>query len=348
MGSPAGAGGTGVNGTVYEPAQQPAADLTYQNIIQGLIGNAQNGGAGSPGGVAYPQATSAYAALLDPNTAAAQQALTGAGTAGQYATGTLAPQLQGAAGQLFGVTPQALSAASQILNTGFDPQQALYQQTLNQTTQQAAAQNAASGVGGTPYGQSVADQATNNFNLNWQNQQLAREATAASAYGGLTGAAGNAASQAGNLGSAATSAISTGSSLPYTTGATEASNALQGLSSTVNIGNQQYVLPQQVLNDLQSYLGLGQSASQISGSLGQTGLNELSQAASGIGGGLSLVNGLAGGTSAASGLGGLLGSTGSTSAVGDALGTVGDATVGGSAGSGLLGTIGSLGSLAAS
>ena len=286
MGSPAGSSGTGTGSTanVYTPQGQPTADFNYWQTLQPLINSAGGtpGAAPTPGAYAYPQAQQALGAL-NPSAAPAQAAVAGAGLAGQYATGTLSPALQGASSQLLGTTPQSLAAGNSILQAGFDPQQALYQHTLNQTTQQAAAQNANSGVLGSPYGQSVADQATNNFNINWQNQQLGRETSALGAYDTNLAGAGNTATTGSNLGTAATTAESTGAALPYNTGASIASNDLQGLGSTVNIGNQQYTLPQQVLGDLQSYLGLGQTASTISGNLGAQGLGELGQATQGIG-----------------------------------------------------------------
>jgi len=75
---------------------------------------------------------------------------------------------------------------SQIMQTGFDPQKALYNRTLQQVQDQAQAANAAAGVGTTPYGAGLTNQATENFNIDWQNQQLARQAQAAQAAGGLS------------------------------------------------------------------------------------------------------------------------------------------------------------------
>lgn len=86
--------------------------------------------------------------------------------------------------------------------------------------------------------------------------------------------------------------------LPYQTGAGIAGNALTGLgnlqnqlSGATNIGNNQFLLPQQVMSDMMQYMGLGQKASEISGSLGQMGFNQASQ---GLGGALSGANTLFG------------------------------------------------------
>lgn len=355
----------------------------------------------------------------------------------------------------------------QILGTAFDPQGALYDQLQNQVRQQSAATAGAAGLGDTAYGASTIDNTLANFNINWQNQQLQRQATglgaaepafseaaalpgavassaipsfqAATAMPGAalssflpslqTGAAlpgstlqslMTAGGQAGQLpgqtmssflsslqegaalpGQAMASALpaiqagaalpgatlqslspsltaglsmpyqplqqggaidqqiaqltaaiggmpasvagpygnlqaqaaglpfaplqglsqmtgqlpglfgggATLSGLPYGTANTGMTSALNALSQGVNIGNQQFVLPQQIMNDLQSYLGLGQSASALSGSLGQMGQNQLMQSLSGIGGALGTGSNLLFGNSLSSS-GGLLGSLG--------------------------------------
>lgn len=246
----------------------------------------------------------------------------GAGIGSNAAT-QIAGQIPGYLAQI----PTLQGAAGQILQTGFDPQQALYDRTLNQVSQQSAAANANSGVMGTPYGQSVADQNLSNFNINWQNNQLGREATAGSAASGLENTALGLGQGALGLGQGATSLAAGAQALPSQTwlnqgnavlgGVQNANSALGGLQSNygaalqnllgggganynfyqnqgnntlsalgglTNLGNSQYQLPQQVLQDLQSYLGLGQSASTISGQLGNLGQQQLASSLSGVGG----------------------------------------------------------------
>ena len=117
-----------------------------QGIGQGLVNNPYAGGyqsgAGQAGGMYQGAGQNAYAQ---------------GGALGQSATG-------------------ALGGVNSLLQMGFDPQSALYNQLQGQNSQQYNAQNAASGIAGTPYGASVADQANNNFNLQWQNAQLGRAA----------------------------------------------------------------------------------------------------------------------------------------------------------------------------
>ena len=275
-------------------------------------------------------------------------------------------------------------AANQIMGAGFDPQSALFNRTQQQTMDAAQAANAASGIGSTPYGASVAANALGNFGINWQNQQLGRETQAAGAASPLyqaapqltasSAAAPNAAytnqigqvlqalnsrNQAANAGAAAGGSALTGAQnlggtaaqqgatlagLPYSTGVNFANNALSGLGSETNLGNNAYWLPQQSINDLESYLGLGQSASSLSGSLGQLGVNQL---ASGIGGGLAGANALVGNNgllTGAGGLGSLLGTAGtgvadSAPLAAGAAGEIGADFGGGGLGSGLLGAL---------
>jgi hypothetical protein len=139
------------------------------------------------------------------------------------------------------------------LNTAFDPQNALYAQTQQQNQDQTGAMLAATGVGATPYGASVAAQNNSNFNINWQNQQLQREAqgiqSANQAYSG--------GGQQGTLG--AQSTLGAGQ-LPYST-SVGISNA--GLGA---LGTEQG-LYQGVTGAADQYLGLANQG--YSNQLGQ-------------------------------------------------------------------------------
>jgi len=85
---------------------------------------------------------------------------------------------QGLAGTAEGLIPS-------VMSTAFDPQQALYNQLFTQQQQQGAAANAMSGVATTPYGASLSQQGNQNFDINWQNQQLARQAQGVQTAGNL-------------------------------------------------------------------------------------------------------------------------------------------------------------------
>lgn len=276
------------------------------------------------------------------------------------------------------------SDANQTLSTAYDPQNALYRQGQGTALDYANVTNAASGLSGTPYGSSVAANALSNYDLNWQDKQLGRQEKALSsadtaisdasklAYtssgypskvytgnideinktlaarntgasvGGATGTALDTAGQ--TIADTATTALDTATYYPYKVATQIGSNYLTGINDVTNLGNDQYTLPQQAIQDLESYLKLGQSASTISGQLGSLGLSELGTAASGIGGLASGASSLFGGGSSSSGSGlfsSLFGSGASTAAdyggggaalgVADSLGTAAADTGGASA-----------------
>ena len=249
-GAPAGSSGTGTGpiANVYTPMAQPQFDQYYQNIIRQMMGQGYG-----PAGRYYPAAQNVLSNsfLQNPYLPMAREGAVDASAMGQ----------RGAAG-LFG-------AGNTLLNQAFDPQSALYNRTLQQLSDQQSAVNAMSGVAGTPYGAGVTGQTLSNFGIDWQNNLLNRMATGA-------GAAGSAFGQALPLQLGASAA-------PYQTMLGAGQADLGALANTINIGQQRYQLPQQVLNDLQSYLQLGQSASSISGQLGQMGFNQGMQSAMGLG-----------------------------------------------------------------
>jgi hypothetical protein len=257
-----------------------------------------------------------------------------------FYAGTMAGAQQGAGMGAAGA--QSMYGMGQgLMMSGFDPQSALFGRGQQRTMDRANAINAMSGVGTSPYGAGTANTALTNFDLDWQNQQLARQAQAASAASplfqqapglaatsaampsnaylsqieailkalGAQNAAGAVGAQAGTgllqgAGQGLGSANALGQSLagntaqfgglPYSTGATIGSNAqsslaqqLAMLTGITGIGNQQFQLPMQVMDQLMSYLTGGRQASQLSGNLGQQGFNQMSQ---GIGGMLSGAN----------------------------------------------------------
>ena len=161
--------------------------------------------------------------------------------------------------------------ANSIMNTAFDPQNALYAQLLNQNQNQANVQNSMSGVGTTPYGAGVADQSNQNFNINWQNQQLGRQAT------GLQGAE-SAYGAAQPLGNAGQSALVQSAMLPYATtaaGAGANTQALQGgIGATTSAS-------QPTIQDLLAYLNTGNQANATynAGQIGGTNATTAQQSA---------------------------------------------------------------------
>lgn len=81
------------------------------------------------------------------------------------------------------------NAGNQTYQTALDPQNALYGRTAQRIQDQVRAGQAARGLGNSAYGAGLEDQAMGNFNMDWENQQLARQTQGLNAM--------NAASEAG-------------------------------------------------------------------------------------------------------------------------------------------------------
>jgi len=120
---------------------------------------------------------------------------------------------------------------SQILQTSFDPQSALYAQQYQQNQDQANVVNAQNGVANTPYGAGLVNQSDQNFNLNWQNNLLSRMLQGAQGAGSLLGAASGGATAGTQIGQSVPAFSNQqvqqqiADYLAYLSGGTSASNA---------------------------------------------------------------------------------------------------------------------------
>ncbi len=239
---------SGGGGSAYVPGNQQGGDQVAQQNMYGLSHNAQAGN-----DLARNVINNPYAGSVIP----------GAQRAGHYLTHTLGPQLQRDSTGLMENANQGFRAAGRELNTAFDPQNALYNRTRQQTQDQTLAGLSATGVGNSPYGAGVLGQTMGNFNIDWQNNQLARQSQGLGSYGQYLGQGGNAYTAGGNLGNAAAGAYTTGSALPYST-----YNGIQnaGLSALTQGSN----LNSSASSAAQGYLGLGQTGQQIGFNQGQT------------------------------------------------------------------------------
>lgn len=273
---------------VYQPANTSTFDTNYGTLIENAINNNPYGAYGSTAANIFNSTmTNPYAS---PYVAAAGNAGTVLNTTGQQASAA-SPQINAAGMSL-------IPATGQVLNTAFDPQQALKNQTQQQVVDQANVTSAQSGTTGSPYGASVTDTANQNFNIDWQAQQLQKQIAGLNAADSGVATAGNAATTAANVGATGAQDIANAGALPYqaqqnVTG--DQSAALQSLLSILgNSGSGAW--NSSTLSALMSYLGLGANQSNV-----QAGLNQQAQQAadSGIGGllgslmsaGTSLING---------------------------------------------------------
>lgn len=252
-GQPGGAVGGGASGaSTYVPVNQSGSDTN----IQALEGNLYNQDIANQDALTSAYQTQVGNLLNNPYGNEAQ--LT-SNTVAQLGAG-IANQGLFQGGQLNNLGVGVEPYASQILQTGFDPQNALYNRTQQQLTDQTNAQNAMSGLSGSPYGAGVANQANSNFNIDWQNQQLQRQATALQGYSGAVNTAGQAFSGSQGLESQALNTLQTTGQLPYQTYLGQGQNNLAALNSAAAGYTAAQQPTENLINNYNSYLGLGQSA----------------------------------------------------------------------------------------
>lgn len=211
-------------------------------------------------------------------------ALQGANTASNYGTGTLAPQQVSGAAALNGLGGQFMPYVGQALTAGFDPRNALYARQYQQMLDQTNVINSQNGVAGSPYAAGLATQASQNFNLDWLDRALGRQATAANTASTLGGAS-TAAYNAGNsLGKDAFNTYNTAGALPAQTYQGLAGNALNAYTQGGAAAGNVLGPLQTYLGDLSTYLGLGQVGQQVNYNQNQTSGSNLGQALSALGG----------------------------------------------------------------
>jgi hypothetical protein len=337
---------------------QAAADSAFNRFAPQAFSGADQLFGASTGGL--PFANQALAQGFDPRYEQMISGIQDNPYYGQALGGAQAAAGMGATGAnaMMGMGGQIAGTINPLLESGFDPRSALFNRTQGRLMDQTNAINAMSGLGGTPYGASVGANAMGNFDIDWQNQQLARQAQAAGAagnaantagglygaapglmastaglpsgvytgrigqelqalqarnqaanqgiagYGSLLGTAGQGIGQANQANLQGAQAYQQYGSAPYNTASGIANNSLTGLNNLTALGNNQFQLPQQEIGNLMQYMGLGQSASGLSGQLGNLGFQQTAQ---GLGGALSGANTLFGQGGMFGGGGGLFG-----------------------------------------
>lgn len=208
-------GTSGGGPSYYTPTGLGTADTDWQNLLSNIYTNFTGNNLGQYGLQSLYGGLNANTAYGGAYQAAANQAGIGYTNAGNALTslGNLDLMTQG----------NLLNAGQNVFQMGLDPQNALYDRTLNNVQQQVNANNSMYGLGSSAAGAGVANQALSNFNIDWQNNQLSR------ALQGLQGYAG-AANTAGSYGQAGANALTlapqytlAGGSTPYNTAQTIAS-----------------------------------------------------------------------------------------------------------------------------
>ena len=163
---------SGAGPNLYTPTGQGSADQLWQSLLQ-----SQQGSLSPISGSVSPALIQSLSQMLGINYSPLTQAgQTAGGQYGQNAS-TLAgygQNLGAQAGNAEQIGQGLQTAGNAVYQAGADPQNALYQQTLQQTVDSERAGEAARGLGNSPLGQGLENQAVSNFNIDWQNNQLSR------------------------------------------------------------------------------------------------------------------------------------------------------------------------------
>lgn len=276
------------NVNVYQPTGTGAADTQLQGLN---TANTNLVGANNPYNAYSTQFNQLYNQQFNnPYQAGAQ---TSANAAGAGYTGVGNNALMNSTALSGGVNP-LLSGAASTLNMGIDPQQALYNQQLQQTTDQANVNNARYGLTGQQAAGSV-NQADTNFNIDWQNNELSRAISSLNAAGTATTAAGGAGTTAANVGSAGAGAVNQGGTTPYQQNILGTSNQSTALNDYIASLLGPQTSSQQVIGDLQTYLNTGINASTAGQSASLADYNaQLAGASGGATAGASLADSITG------------------------------------------------------
>lgn len=230
--------------------------------IGGTIGGAQQGIQGLSPYTQMGQSFAPYAqqaAMNMYNNPYSGQAMAGAAQAAPY--GVAAGQAQ------FGAGASMIPYAQQVAQTAMDPQQALYNRTLQQTMDRQNAQMAQAGVGTTPYGQGLQSQNLANFNMDWQNQQLQRQ------LAGLQGA-GGAYQTATGLMAQAPQTMAQSAAIPYATAQNIGQGQLGALQGGLGVGTAGANLSNLPIQDYLSLLSGQNQANQVANQQAGLGLQQ--------------------------------------------------------------------------
>ena len=211
-----------------------------------------------------PQATQTFQSLY--NNPYASQYQQGANAIAPVAGAAGAQQI-GAGTNLTATGQSFLPYAQQTLQTAYDPQNALYAQQYQQNNDATNAGLAARGLATTPYGAGVQNTSDQQFNTNWLQTQLQRQATGAQTAGALTGAAGTAGTTGANLQTTGLNTALQGASLPYSTANTIGTNQNTALNAYSGQGTTATAGAQQQIADFLQYLGLGNQATSTNNSI---------------------------------------------------------------------------------
>lgn len=269
IGGAVGAGNAAPGVSNYYPNVNEAAN-NWGTLQQNSTNNAQQLQTG-----AAPAATDTFNRAY--NNPFAQQYQQGAQGAGQAMQGAGNAALQNSSA-LSSSANSFLPYMQQVMQQGLDPRNDQYNRAAQQNRDQSNVTNSQMGITG-PYAAGNVNQSMQNFNTDWQNQQLQRSIQALGAGGTALNQAGAGAQTASNLGTAGAGNLYTGAGLPYTTSNTVTGNQWQDINNYINsiggINNVDSQTMTQLLQYLNSASGYGIQQNQ----------NEMQNSAAGAAGG---------------------------------------------------------------
>lgn len=314
------------NVQVYQPSGTTAQDSNLQTLLQ----QQQNtiAGANNPYTQYSPQFANVFNSLYNSPYAGGYQAA--ANTSGTQSTATGANALNNSTALSSGVNPLT-QYSNQILQTAFDPSQALYAQNLQNTQNAANVANAQYGLTGQQAAGNL-NQATTNFGIDWQAQELANQAAGLQGAAAGYGAAGTAGNNALNLGTGAAQSTLAGGLTPYSAGTNIGNAQTSALQSYINALLGPSTSAQSTIGNEQNYLNTGISASEDAASQAAQDYQNKVSNTSGLFGGIGSILGLGtgttnstlGGSAISSLFGGSSSSSSAGAGVGSAISSLGD------------------------
>jgi len=238
---------------IYQPQNMAGADQGAYSGIQGL-------GQYNTAGAALPYAQNTFQNLY--NNPYASQYQQGANTTAGVGWGVGGQQV-GAGSNLMAAGNSILPYSQSILQTGFDPQSALYNQLFQQQTEQDRAGQAARGIATTPYGAGLENKANTDFDIAWQNAQLGRENTALQGAGYGLNSGGNAINLGQNVSTLGLQTLGNAAALPYSTANTIGNNQFNAIGQYGQAGTSAAAIPQMTIEDYLKYLTGGTTAGSV-------------------------------------------------------------------------------------
>ncbi len=172
----------------------------------------------------------------------------------------------GAGGATMASGLSMLPYSQKILQDSFDPLGSVYKQNFQQNTDQTRAGLEARGLNTSPFGAGVENQSNINFNNNWLNNLLGREATGAQGAATLNNSNVAAINAGTGIQTAGLNTLNNAASLPYSTSAAITGNQLGLLDRFGGAGTNATNTGQVSLQDMLAYLGYGNQNAGVANS----------------------------------------------------------------------------------